>query len=448
MTNNVKRTPKKIKGNMVGGEEPLQEIQFIEYNFSLFNLDVDFQKEENLTKEKKKQEEMMALKEEIIHQLEIDKLFEENEQIRKTIDEEKRRIEETRKTLNKEEKGTGNLDGIRGLSWSRELQILEERKKALREYKIELKKLLGDSSSSHEDTIKLTESIRELETSINSNIANIERIGHESITRSLKQVNSGDTGEKQRTENYLRSLEGVQEKERTLAEKVNEHTQLVEQEEKRVEKVRLVKQQTESQGELELIERAEQYGILMSQGKDRLEEEDDQEKEEKLKIEIEKEKETLQEGRRKLDEEERETFIRDAIKKLDGKYENITKNEKCRKIFLSIFKKSCEFMETNSKSTSGVKWQIHKQIIDDQIESNRLKQTVSPNFDIFINTLECISLMYEKIKEEDKIINESEIFNEIKESNYGDFLKFLEYKKFKSYTDDCIKNNVEQKIPI
>jgi hypothetical protein len=435
MTNNVKRTPKKIKRNMVGGEAPLQEIQFIEYNFSLFNLDVDFQKEENLKKEKKKQEEMMALNEEIIRQLEIDKLFEENEQIRKRIDEEKRRMEETRKTLNKEEKGTGNLDDQGGQ------QILEERKKALQEYKIELKKLIGDSSSPHEETIELTERIRELETSINSNIANIERIGHESITRSLKQVNSGDTGEKQRTENYLRSLEGVQEKERTLAEKVNEHTQLVEQEEKRVAKVSLLKQQTESQGELELIERGEQYGILMSQGKDRLEEEDDQEKEKKLKIE------KLQEERRKLDEEYRETFIQDAIKKLDGKYENITKNKKCREIFLSIFKKSCEFMETNSKSTSGVKWQIHKQIIDDQIESNRLKQTVSPNFDIFINTLECISIMYDKITEKG-ISNEEDIFNEIKKSNYGDFLKFLEYKKFKSYTDDCIKNNVEQKIPI
>ena len=39
------------------------------------------------------------------------------------------------------------------------------------------------------------------------------------------------------------------------------------------------------------------------------------------------------------------------------------------------------------------------------------------------------------------------IYSEIKDSHFGDFLKYLKYKKLKIQTEDCIMNTKEQGIP-
>ena len=42
---------------------------------------------------------------------------------------------------------------------------------------------------------------------------------------------------------------------------------------------------------------------------------------------------------------------------------------------------------------------------------------------------------------------QGDIYSEIKDSRFGDFLKYLKYKKLKIQTDDCILNTKEQAIP-
>ena len=167
---------------------------------------------------------------------------------------------------------------------------------------------------------------------------------------------------------------------------------------------------------------------------------DEKAKKEKLAAE-EAAREKKREEERAQEEERRRKDLKLIESKLDKKYKNLIINKYCRETFMKIFKKACDYMRESSK-VKGDNQFNHKEIIDDAKKAI----TLSQNSDIFINALECISLMVKNKGGFEHGSDREAIYSNIKESDFGEFFNYLKYKKYKIYTDDCILTE-KQKIP-
>tara|TARA_Y100000817_G_scaffold28032_1_gene19761 strand:+ start:974 stop:4879 length:3906 start_codon:yes stop_codon:yes gene_type:complete len=167
---------------------------------------------------------------------------------------------------------------------------------------------------------------------------------------------------------------------------------------------------------------------------------DEKAKKEKLAAE-EAAREKKREEERAQEEERRRKDLKLIESKLDKKYKNLIINKYCRETFMKIFKKACDYMRESSK-VKGDNQFNHKEIIDDAKKAI----TISQNSDIFINALECISLMVKNKGGFEHGSDREAIYSNIKESDFGEFFNYLKYKKYKIYTDDCILTE-KQKIP-
>ena len=168
-------------------------------------------------------------------------------------------------------------------------------------------------------------------------------------------------------------------------------------------------------------------------------------KEEKEKLAAE---EAAREKQREEERARKEKQRRDELQlienNLNKKYNNLIKNKDCRDIFMKIFKNACDYMQESSKGEPNAV-STHQRIINDA--KNSINSIKSSNADIFINALECISLMFKKKGGFESKSKPGDIYSNIKNSEFGEFFNYLKYKKYKIYTDDCMLNGKEQKIP-
>lgn len=136
------------------------------------------------------------------------------------------------------------------------------------------------------------------------------------------------------------------------------------------------------------------------------------------------------------EEGERRQGISNMLTDLKVNYDNLNNNIHCRDIFLSLFKNSCDYLLEGLKkgnTTEDVIKNVKMMNIEKKID----------NYDIFINALECISLMYhEHMKSIGFPMGRNErIMNQIKNTKYHQFQKYIKIRNMKYALDDCIFNS-------
>jgi len=144
------------------------------------------------------------------------------------------------------------------------------------------------------------------------------------------------------------------------------------------------------------------------------------------------------EGSTELEDEEsnREQGISNMLTDLKVNYDNLNNNIHCRDIFLSLFKNSCDYL------LEGLKKGNTTQDFIKNVKMMNIERKID-NYDIFINALECISLMYnEHMKSIGFPLGRDErIMNQIKNTKYHQFQKYIKIRNMKYALDDCIFNS-------
>ena len=138
-----------------------------------------------------------------------------------------------------------------------------------------------------------------------------------------------------------------------------------------------------------------------------------------------------------------EVEIQKIITILDRKYDNLKNNIYCKKIFMDIFVKACEYMEKRADGPPPVP-------LDDIVNSikgeKRAEHSGVKNYDIFVNAVECIAMLYNHVYPRKH--NAPDTFEYIKtETKFNDFVDYFKAKEIKNHENDCILNKKTQPIP-